>query len=505
MRIAKILAVVALALALPLTTRADITIADEGQLRIFAAAVNSGTDYNGESVFLTQDITLTSGWTPIGTAGTPFKGHFEGWGHKISNLNVSGGDYAGLFGHVDGGSIRDVAVVSGAVSGSQYVGAICGYVINSGEISSCYATINVSGSKYVGGICGFFNGSEIKDCYYTGTVTSTLSGGNYFLGGIVGQLYGGSLRNCYMTGNINCKTIADHVYTYAYYGSIAGDQKSSQTNSISNSIYLSSIDIMAIGDKDDDDDGYIGTPYNDGNNVVGSATASDMQTATYWSGVLNTETYNAAWKIADGSYPQLNSFIKNQPITFNFTATKQWLTIVPNGNYAVPAGMKAYIVTGVDVASGTVSLRSVSTLNEGRGALVWSEGGESITAYPTQGALSDYSDDQWLKGSHVSPVNLKGDKTEYVLSGGIFQRSKSGTLARNKAYLKVPASSGSNSLKVIIEEDDATGVVSQESRVKSQCSMVNGQSVYDLSGRKVNGQLTKGHIYINNGKKIIIR
>ena len=88
----------------------------------------------------------------------------------------------------------------------------------------------------------------------------------------------------------------------------------------------------------------------------------------------------------------------------------------------------------------------------------------------------------------------------------MFHRSQSGVLARNKAYLKVGAAAGSNSsLKVIIEDDDATGVVSQESRVKSQCSMVNGQSVYDLSGRKVNGQLTKGHIYINNGKKIIIR
>lgn len=496
MRIAKILAVVAL--ALPLTTRADITIADEGQLRTFAAAVNSGTDYNGESVFLTHDITLTSGWTPIGTVGTPFKGHFEGWGHTISNLAISGStNYVGLFGFVDGGSIRDVAVVSGAVSGSQYVGAICGYVINSGEISSCYATINVSGSQYVGGICGCFSGKELKDCYYTGTVTSTLSGGNYFLGGIVGQLYGGSLRNCYMTGNINCKTIADHVYTYAYYGSIAGDQKSSQTNSISNSIYLSSIDIMAIGDKDDDDDGYIGTPYNDGNNVVGSATASDMQTATCWSGVLNTETYNTAWAIADGSYPRLNSFVKNQPITFAFTAAKQWLTIVPNGNYAVPASMKAYIVTGV--TDNTVSLRSVSTLNEGRAALVWSDGGQSITAYPTQGELSDYSDDQWLKGSHVSPVVLKGDKTEYVLSGGIFQRSKSGTLARNKAYLKVPASSGSNSLQVIIEDDDATAISNVNINENEN------QNIYDLSGRKVNGQLTKGHIYINNGKKIIIR
>ena len=44
-----------------------------------------------------------------------------------------------------------------------------------------------------------------------------------------------------------------------------------------------------------------------------------------------------------------------------------------------------------------------------------------------------------------------------------------------------------------------------------QCSMVNGQSTYDLQGRKVNGQssmvngqLPKG-ILIVNGKKVIIK
>ena len=476
------------AVALPHVAMADIVINDESQLREFAAAVNDGSrDYVGENVCLANDIVLAGdgAWTPIGTSEHPFRGHFEGWGHAISNLSVGGSsDYAGLFGYVDGGSIRDVGVVTGSISGGHYAGAICGYVANSGEISSCYAAINVSGSRYVGGICGFFNGSEIKDCYSTGNVTSYGS----FTGGIVGQVYNGDVRRCYFTGTIDYNSI------YGYYGSIAGDVKGGQAEiDIENCVYLDYEYVpKAIGCNMDGDE----VPTDGANR---SATAADMQTAVYWSGVLNTETYNTAWAIADGSYPQLNSFVKNQPVTFNFTAAKQWLTIVPNGNYTVPANMKAYIVTGVDVASGTVSLRSVSTLNEGRGALEWSEGGESITAYPTQGALSDYSDDQWLKGSHVSPVNLKGDKTEYVLSGGIFQRSKSGTLARNKAYLKVPASSGSNSLQVIIEDDDATAISNVNINENEN------QNTYDLSGRKVNGQLTKGHIYINNGKKIIIR
>ena len=46
--------------------------------------------------------------------------------------------------------------------------------------------------------------------------------------------------------------------------------------------------------------------------------------------------------------------------------------------------------------------------------------------------------------------------------------------------------------------EEPTGVISQESRVESQ------ESIYDLSGRKVNGPLTKG-IYIKNGKKVLVK
>ncbi len=50
---------------------------------------------------------------------------------------------------------------------------------------------------------------------------------------------------------------------------------------------------------------------------------------------------------------------------------------------------------------------------------------------------------------------------------------------------------------------DELGVRNEELGVgNGQSSMVNGQSIYDLNGRKVNGQLQKGKIYIINGKKV---
>lgn len=231
----------------------------------------------------------------------------------------------------------------------------------------------------------------------------------------------------------------------------------------------------------------------DGNNLAANETV--MKTAETWTIYLNYLSYNIAWKIENGSYPQLYSFIKNEPITFNFTSEKKWLTIVPNGNYAVPAEMKAYIVT--DVSGNTVTLRSVSTLNEGRAAIVWSEAGTSVTVNSTNEALSDYGDYHWLKGSHVSPTTLKGNGNEYILSGGTFYKSKSGTLARNKAYLDATGvASSPSSMQVIIEDDDATAVRFESSSVQ------DSKDYYDLLGHKAK-HLQKGNIYIHNGRKII--
>jgi hypothetical protein len=50
---------------------------------------------------------------------------------------------------------------------------------------------------------------------------------------------------------------------------------------------------------------------------------------------------------------------------------------------------------------------------------------------------------------------------------------------------------------------DELGVRNEELGVRNEeLGVGNGQSIYDLSGRKVNGQLQKGNIYILNGKKV---
>lgn len=266
-------ALLGLLLAVLPASAQDVLIGTESELREFASDVNSGTNYSGQTICLTTNITLQEGaWTPIGTSDHPFNGHFEGWGHVISGLSINAGsnDYQGLFGYVAGGSIHDVAVTgSGSVMGQNYVGGICGYLA-SGEIVSCYSEISVTGVTAVGGICGMLAGGKIKDCYVRGAVSGTPS--NYY-GAIVGRETAGTLKNCLYDNKVITKT-------------------------------------YAIGNHED-----YGIPRDDTPNcVMPFATITNGNIDTW--AQLNDEKNNEVWKLTVGSYPQLRSFLKNEPLNF---------------------------------------------------------------------------------------------------------------------------------------------------------------------------------------------
>ena len=218
----------------------------------FAELVNGGT--NTANAILTADIvvnenvlnddgtlngTPTYSWTPIGTNSKKFLGTFDGYGHTISGLYFNdttnsnypdGGNYVGLTGFAYFAKIKNVGVIDSYISGYQYVGSICGDG-NSSTTTNCYNTGTVSGSNYVGGLCG--ESGTLTNCYNTGTVlghsnvggicgyiclitncynTGTVSCTGGYVGGICGV--NGIITNCYNTGTVSCNTLA---------GGICGD------------------------------------------------------------------------------------------------------------------------------------------------------------------------------------------------------------------------------------------------------------------------------------------
>lgn len=148
------------------------------------------------------DATGYVGWSPIGRSRalanlSGFEGAFTGLGHTISNLtiDVGNGDYAGLFAKATSSTIRDIGLVGGSVTGTNFVGSLVGF--SSAVISNAFATGSVNaGANYAGGLVGHNAGSILRS-YATGAVTSA---GDY-----VGGLVGFNMRqisDSYATGDV---------------------------------------------------------------------------------------------------------------------------------------------------------------------------------------------------------------------------------------------------------------------------------------------------------------
>ena len=151
----------------------NYTVTSAEGLKNIAKLVNEEgkTDIN---ITLDTDLTLTGEWTPIGTESHQYTGTFDGGGHTISGLTVTGSDqWAGLFGYIDkDGTVKNVVLENVQItSDNQYA--------------------------YVGGVAGYSEGN-IENCSVSGSVSgnSNSNGTSNCVGGVVGQQYGGTITEC---------------------------------------------------------------------------------------------------------------------------------------------------------------------------------------------------------------------------------------------------------------------------------------------------------------------
>ena len=151
----------------------------------------------GKTVYLDNDVDLSgSDFVPIPTFG----GTFEGQGHTVSGLELSGdASHMGLFRYVQAvGTVRDLKVTGNidAAGTLNEIGAIVG--TNYGTISGCSFNGTISGENNVGGIAGTNEGSGmIYNCKTEGFVE-----GDHYVGGIVGQNIG-TISYCSNTTGVN--------------------------------------------------------------------------------------------------------------------------------------------------------------------------------------------------------------------------------------------------------------------------------------------------------------
>ena len=212
-------------------------ISNTDDLKAFRDKVNGGE--RTACAILTQNIDLKGEtWMPFapktGYVTDAFAGTFDGNRHTIKGLNINAtAANQGLFGLINGATIKNLKVEGTVYSTGSYVGGIvgkvqtgtienCGFggsgssvrseagyaggivggvVANGVSITGCYNNASVKGNN-AAGILGDANATKsqatITNCYNRGTIE-----GKAYSAGIVGALKKGNVSSCYNIGTIS--------------------------------------------------------------------------------------------------------------------------------------------------------------------------------------------------------------------------------------------------------------------------------------------------------------
>ena len=253
-------------------------ISNAEKLTALQTQVNDkGFAYDGKWFKLTDSITLTGNWTPIG-APRAFAGSLDGNGKTIDglNVNVTSGN-AGLFASASGGTFKDFKL-NGTVNGTFYTGGVIGggsgvtldnievnMTVSGGihtgglvgrllgtlpattertpDISNCTVHGSVIGKGYVGGIATSSgdNSPKIENCRNYASVTSTGTNNASAAGIWACNTYNasGGFTNCINNGAVTSQTYAAGIATAGKVSScvnsaaIAGNEAAGISNNAS--------------------------------------------------------------------------------------------------------------------------------------------------------------------------------------------------------------------------------------------------------------------------------
>ena len=415
-------------------------------LKQFSALVNGGKATLKARMYADLDMTGAE-ISPIGKSGNAFVGEFDGQGHVFSNLTINGGDYSGLFGVIGGGAvIKDFVLDSTcSITGNAFCGAIGG--------------TNGAGNVYISGI-----GNE-------GTVTGTAQN----VCGILGVDMNGAatlfISDCYVTGSIkgaresaticgwsNGSSKIENCYSIASLEGIYGDGSLTRGGgAVINCYELESVGKQPATTKvtaEEVANGALAYKLNtpafgqnigtDAHPVFGAPEVSYVGEAGYATLFDTTTGY------------EFNGDVKAYAATIN----KSWLDLKEVAN--VPASTPV-ILKGTyynKLANGALPAINIANDLKGTEAATEADGTMYILAKP------------------------EGEEVGFFLA--------TGTIPAGKAYIQ-----SASGVKAFYFTDEATGIDSLD----GQRSMVNGQSIYNLAGQRLQ-KMQKG-IYIVGGKKIL--
>lgn len=195
-------------------------------------------------------------------------------------------------------------------------------------------------------------------------------------------------------------------------------------------------------------------------------------------------------------YPtEYNAAAVIEPVVLDgvaFTADRQWATWYGDANLALPEGVTAYVVTGVQ--GDAVAVEAVNYIPANTGVLLNSEtGAESVSAMPYTGEAGTIPTNLLVGSLEAQTVS-----NAYLLYNNQFILAQDGTtVGAHRCYLPMSASAQGVPVLRIGGQGTVTGV-------ETISTNNNGDNTYyNLMGQPVTNPAPG--IYIRGGKKVIVK
>ncbi len=216
---------------------------------------------------------------------------------------------------------------------------------------------------------------------------------------------------------------------------------------------------------------------------------------------LTTVTLNSNPTIGTNAFKDIAS---SAAVTMNLTANAaggaNWMTFY-NQNYSFTPDANTKVYKGA-VSGGNLVLTEVTDILAGNAVILKSTASPitlTLTTSPTT-TSGDFSGNE-LKGG----TTVESGYDAYTLSRGSggtgtlgFYKFNGASLDGSKAHLEIAQSAGARGF-IGFGDDNTTAIEAPA------ISGIEDGEVYDLTGRRINGQPTKKGIYVRNGQKFIVK
>ena len=542
------------------TAEAPFIISSEDDWNTLAAIVAGGKSFSGKYVQLNADITVS---TMVGTQEQPFSGTFNGNGKKLTlSLGTEADPIAeesvAPFRYINGATIQNLVIDGTVYTAGEYGSCLVGKADGTCLIKNCknVATLNssVEGEGRHGSYVG--NGHldhtylAIEGCVFAG---SLLGSNTNRVGGFVGEGWAIKINSCLfaptsvtMSGNGSSTFTPYEEYSVdAFYTETLGEAQGYPAYSISagsNAYSLAfgnptaTYDVSGIEanaqveeieeyyDEDEEEEPYIytvttthllkyaGVCYaksgkdisftitngtglthcsiaGDGGLIITPEVSGGQYTFTMPEASVTVYAIGDNAQVTVGSH-ELSSFCS--PYDLDFTQAE---------------GVKAYVVSGFSPTTMSITLTQADYVPAGTGLVVTG----AANTYNVPVVATDKVWANLLVGVVVptSITTTDNGYSNFILTNGSqgwnWYASAAGTLPAGRAYLRLPTRSvsnmnGSRSFTWIFEDLTPTGI--QEIQTADS---QNDDAWYTLDGIRMTGKPTSSGIYVNHGKKHVIK